>query len=391
MSEKNTAANLEDYLRWRGDLTFEQDGFNEVDNLLLCLLSYIDLGRIELVRSKDPADALSLFAACDRLTEEDEQRGLSTREYIPIMRQAAQTERFKDVALFGYESLHDESREMQFDAVSYLLPDGSVFAAYMGTDRSLVGWKEDFNMSFLSAVPAQERAAAYAAEIGAACPERPLRLGGHSKGGNLAVWAAAHLPELLQDRLLAAYNNDGPGFSGNLLDSEGYRRVESRIHTFIPESSIIGMLMSHAEDYEVIDSTNHAIMQHEPLSWVVMGNRFVHLGQRSQIGRFSDNVLREWVDSMDAKERETFIEALFDVVSQGGRIRSLEELRGGGLIGRAALLRKLADVDEEKKTVLLEGLRNLASDVREGLKAGAGEGLEAAKRGLQKLLPDWIR
>ena len=156
---------------------------------------------------------------CRLLTEEDEQLGLSTLDYIPLMRQAAETARFREVSLFALESLHDEDRQMQFAAVSFLLPDGSVYAAYRGTDMTIVGWQEDFNMSFLSAVPAQVKAAEYAGAVARACPRRALRIGGHSKGGNLAAWAAVHLDEKLQrKRLIAAYNNDGPGFSRDLVD-----------------------------------------------------------------------------------------------------------------------------------------------------------------------------
>ena len=110
-------------------------------------------------------------------------------------------------------------------------------------------------------------------------------------------------------RLLAAYNNDGPGFHADLLDTPAYRRVEDRLHTYIPESSIVGVLLVHAEDYDVIDSTSHAAMQHEALSWQVMGNRFVHLGQRSQLGQMSDDVLREWLDSVSQEDREAFCDA----------------------------------------------------------------------------------
>lgn len=386
MSGKDT--NIIDYLCWRGDLTFDQDPFNEVDNLLLCVISYINFGRFETLRSKRPVDALGLGDVCSQLTEEDEQRGLSTRAYIPVMRQMAESRRFADVRMFGYESDHDEAREMQFDAVSFLLPDDSIFITYMGTDRSMVGWKEDFNMSFLAAVPAQERSTAYAVEIATACPDRKLRIGGHSKGGNLAAWAAAHLPEALQQRLLAAYNNDGPGFSHDLLETDGCRRVADRMHTFIPESSIIGVLLEHAENYEIIASSNRAVMQHEPLSWCVLGNRFVHLERRSQLGRLSDGVMREWLDSMDPQERETFVEAMFDVITKGGQITSLEELPGG-LAGGAAFIRELAGAEEEKKVAITDGLRLLLSDIREGLKRSAEDGMTAAKSGLHKLLSDW--
>ena len=370
-----------DYLRWRGDLSFVRDGFNEVDNLILCIISYLNFRRIDAVHTKTPALAPTLAEVAPLLTEEDDQLGLSELSYLPLLRQAAQTERFKDVRLFGYTHEYDEQSAKQFDALSFLVPDGTLFVAFMGTDTSLAGWKEDFNMSFLSAVPAQERAVSYAVGMASLCPDLPLRIGGHSKGGNLAAWTAIHLPADLQEtRLLAAYNNDGPGFARDMLDAPEYLRVAHKLHTYIPESSIVGVLLEHAEDYAVIDSANRSIMQHEPLSWSVVGTQFVHLGQRSQMGRLSDDVLREWIDSMSPAEREQFTDALFDVLSLSGKARTLDDIRSGGLAGGAALLKQYAGADEEQKKILNEIFRRLAVDVKDELKKAAGEGLEGVKK-----------
>ena len=372
-----------DYLRWRGDLTFAQDGFNEVDDLVLCIISYLNFRRFDDLRTTDPARAVALPDVAARLTEEDEQLGLSELDYIPLMRLAAETERFRDVRMFGFTHEWDEAKEMQFDAVSYLLPDDTLLVSFMGTDTSLVGWKEDFNMSFLTAVPAQERATAYTVEMAAACPDRKLRIAGHSKGGNLAAWAAIHIPAQLQEqRLLDAYNNDGPGFSHDMVDSDAYRRVADKLHTYIPESSIVGVLLEHAEDYAVIDSSNRSVMQHEPMSWSVLGPRFVHLGQRSQMGKLSDDVLRQWIGSMSPQEREQFSDALFDVLSLSGKARTLDDLRTGGLAGGAALLKQYSGADEQDKKIIAEIFRRLAVDVKEELKKAAGQGLKTAEKGL---------
>ena len=372
-----------DYLRWRGDLSFARDGFNEVDNLVLCIISYLNFRRFDDLKTTDPAEAVALPDVAARLTEEDEQLGLSELDYIPLMRLAAETERFRDVRMFGFTHEWDEAKEMQFDAVSYLLPDDTLFVSFMGTDTSLVGWKEDFNMSFLSSVPAQERAAAYSAAMAAACPDRKLRIGGHSKGGNLAAWAAIHIPaELQNSRLLDAYNNDGPGFSHDMVETEAYRRVADKLHTYIPESSIVGVLLEHAEDYAVIDSSNRSIMQHEPMSWNVEGPRFVHLGQRSQMGKLSDDVLRQWIGSMTPQEREQFSDALFDVLSLSGKARTLDDLRAGGLAGGAALLKQYSGAGEEEKKIIAEIFRRLAVDVKAELKKAAGEGLKTAEKSL---------
>lgn len=373
MVEKKRAT-VRDYLAWRGDLTFVQDGFNEVDNLLLCIVSYIDFQRIARLRSFKLADAMSIGEVCGLLTEQDEQLGLSEEEYIPVMRAMAATPRFRDVKMFAFESSIDEEKVMQFAAVSFLLPDGSLFSAYRGTDTTLVGWQEDFNMSFLTAVPAQLRATEYALEVLKCCPRRKLRLGGHSKGGNLAAWAAIHLPEKLQrKRLLAAYNNDGPGFDRSVLDSEAYRRVAEKIHTFIPESSLVGMLLEHTEDYELIDSSNHSLMQHEPLSWNVLGQEFCRSSQRTEAAKASDSAIREWLGEMSLQERQEFTEAFYSILSMGGKAKTLEDLREGGFAGGVALLREYIGADEKKRKLVTQILLRLAAEMGEGLWKSAGQ------------------
>ena len=366
-----------DYLTWRGDIPFSVDPFNEVDNLVLCIISYINFRRFPELLTRNPREAVSLRDICQKLTQEDEQLGLSQLSYIPVAQQAAQTERFAGTRMFAFEDRSDQ--ETQFAAVTFLLPDKSVFVAFRGTDTSLVGWKEDFNMSYLESVPAQVRAAEYTAEIMRLCRFHKVRIGGHSKGGNLAAWAAVHLDEKLQrKRLIAAYNNDGPGFSRDLVDTPSYQAVADRLFTYIPASSIVGVLLEHAEDYEVVDSTARSIMQHEPLSWCVEGPRFVHLGQRSQLGQLSDGVLREWIGSMSPQEREQFSRAFFDILSRGGRTKTLEDLRSGGLAAGAALLREYAGADEEKKKIISEIFRRLAVDVKDELMKAAGAGVRRA-------------
>ena len=172
------------------------------------------------------------------------------------------------------------------------------------------------------------------------------------------------------------------GFDHDMVDSDAYRRVAGKLHTYIPESSIVGVLLEHAEDYAVIDSTNRSIMQHEPMSWSVLGPRFVHLGQRSQMGKLSDDVLRQWIGSMTPQEREQFSDALFDVLSLSGKARTLDDLRAGGLAGGAALLKQYSGADEQDKKIIAEIFRRLAVDVKTELKKAAGQGLKTAEKGL---------
>ena len=377
-NEKTVVTTVFDYLRWRGDLTFAQDGFNEVDNLVLCIIAYLNFRRFPELRAREPEKAVPLGDIVRRMTPEDEQQGLSPNDYIPLMKLAAESRRFGGVRMLGYETVRDETREMQLDAVSFLVPDGTLFCAFMGTDMSLVGWKENLNLSFMDAVPAQIGAVEYVEDMAWHCPEMPLRIGGHSKGGNLAAYAAIHIPaELQRTRLLDAYNNDGPGFRRDVTDTEEYRRVADKLHTYIPASSIVGVLLEHTEDYAVVASNSRAVMQHEPLTWGVQGRQFIRREERSELGKASDDVLRQWIASMSRQEREEFSESLYDMLTQGGKLRSLEEVK------QKDILRCLA-ADEKNKGIVSEIMRRLMADVKDEVLRSAEEGLKETAETLKE-------
>lgn len=375
--EKTAVTTVFDYLRWRGDLTFAQDAFNEVDNLILCIIAYLNFRRFPELRSRDADKAVLMSDIVPRMTAEDEQQGLSPNNYIPLMKLAAESCRFAPVRLFGYETVRDETREMQLDALSFLLPDGTLFCAFMGTDRSLVGWKENLNLSYMDAVPAQIGAVEYVEDMAWRCPERPVRIGGHSKGGNLAAYAAIHIPEALQARMLDAYNNDGPGFRRDVTDTAEYRRIAAKLHTYIPAASIVGVLLEHTEDYTVVASSSRAIMQHEPLTWGVLGSRFIRQEARSEFGKASDDVVREWLASLSPQEREEFSNALFDMFTQGGTVQSLEDVR------QSELLKRLA-ADEKQRGIVSEALRRLMADVKDELLRTAEAGLKETAETLKE-------
>ena len=374
-------ANLLDYLAWRGDLPLSAVPLCDVDALIFARLSYVPFDGIAEARVPLYMAARQVLASV-QLSDAPRACG---KEDQQLLTQLLQSPRYADILLDGYENIFDPVRQEQFAALTLHLLDGSAAVAFRGTDGTLVGWKEDFNMAFSTVVPAQLDAVRYLSDV-AERTQGGIYLCGHSKGGNLAAWAALHIPaELQTSRLLDAYNNDGPGFARDMVETAEYRRIAHKLHTYIPESSIVGVLLEHGEDYAVIDSANRSVMQHEPMSWSVIGPRFVHLGQRSQMGKLSDGVLQEWIGSMTPAEREQFTDALFDVLSLSGKARTLDDLRSGGLAGGAALLKQYAGADEQKKKIISEIFRRLAVDVKGELKRAAGEGLEAAKNAITNL------
>ena len=352
-NEKNVVTTVFDYLRWRGDLTFAQDAFNEVDNLVLCIITYLNFRRFPELRSREPENAVLLGDIVPQMTAEDEQQGLSPNDYIPLMKLAAESRRFGGVRMLGYETVRDEEREMQLDALSFLVPDGTLFCAFMGTDRSLVGWKENLNLSFMDAVPAQIGAAEYVEDMARHCPERPLRIGGHSKGGNLAVWAGVFCPTAVQRRIAAVWSNDGPGFHDDILSLPRHIRLAERIHTIVPKSSVVGMLLEHEEDYTVVDSSQQGLMQHDGFSWAVLGNRFVRLHSVTRQARLTDQELRGWVQGLTVEQREKFVDSAFQVLEASGA-QTLTDLKADSFKAVRPMVRALKDLDKETREALLK-------------------------------------
>ena len=274
-------ANMIDYLEWRGDLSFCTAGFNEVDNLLLAQLAYVDFDGI--VPGQDSGADISLREASDIFwsghDEEEILSRVSMTKWAPIvMRSMAETERFCNIRLSRYVNDVSDEEQSQFSVVCAALADGSIYVAFSGTDDTIVGWRENFNMGYLAETPGQLKAVQYLNRLDGASGQK-LRVGGHSKGGNLSVYAAVKCLPKIQKRILTVYSNDGPGFNHEMTESAAYRRMLPRIKTILPESSIVGMLLEHQENYEVVKSSQSGIQQHDALSWEVLGASFVYVEQ----------------------------------------------------------------------------------------------------------------
>ena len=265
-------ANLMDYLDWRGDLTLEISPFNEVDALILAELSFVDFDGIvpppELGRGLPLNEAAEAFFA--RHGGKDVPMGVLVPDTISkMLRKLMTSPRFRNMTLNGYTALLDDSIEQQFAALTIDLGNGSIYISFRGTDDTIVGWKEDLNMGFLEEIPSQKQAVEYVARVARQYGDKTIRIGGHSKGGNLAVYSAAKSSGEIQERIVAVHNNDGPGFAWDISETPGHKRIASRIHTILPQTSVVGMLMEHEKRYQVVHSTYDGLYQHDGFSWQV--------------------------------------------------------------------------------------------------------------------------
>ena len=350
-------ANIMDYLKWRGDLSFAQSPFNEVDNLILSELVYVEFAGIVPSPGKGSItleEANNAFFAT-HTDEEINARVSSTKVAAFMMREMAQTNRFGKIKLSAYINDIRVEEQSQFCAMVVELGDGLCNVVYSGTDDTIVGWKEDFNMSFLSETPGQLKAVAYLENVAEHTDAR-LRLMGHSKGGNLAVYAAIHANCGISRRIDIIYSDDGPGFTESMIDLESYRNILPRIHTIIPESSIVGMLFQHEEEYEVVASTGNGAGQHDVMSWEVMGPALVHLNKVNEKAILLDKTLKSWIYGMDEAQRENFVDTLFGILDEAD-IRTVDDLANMNPAKFVELIRLGTTLEKGNQQMLRDSMR----------------------------------
>ncbi|MCR5785197.1 MAG: DUF2974 domain-containing protein [Eubacterium sp.] len=320
-------ANIEEYIKWRGDITFRERPFNEVDNLIFSEIAYVDLD--DVIPQRGSKDAMSMEEAAEIYFSKHTDEELLARNTVTKMapflfREAAKSNRFKNVGLGGFVNLIDETTDTQFAVMVFTIPDRSVYIAFRGTDDTIVGWKEDFIFSVSSATRGQKMAADYLNHFG--LERRKIRVGGHSKGGNFAVYASAFCNPRIRKKIFEIYSNDGPGFIKDITETDEYKEILPKIKSIVPESSVIGMLLNNEYDHKVIKSSGNMAHQHDPLSWEVLGESFVLAESLSESSSLLDTAITNWISSFDDSEKEEFINTLFNTFSSTGAT-TFEELQ----------------------------------------------------------------
>lgn len=344
-------AGIFDYLDWRGDVPFSVDPFNEVDNLVLSELAYTDF------RDIVPEDGteIPLPEACkaffSRHTRKELLAGSSYTAKAPLLLEGmASGARFRETLLSHHVNEVDPVQGIQFSALTAALPDGSRFAAFRGTDGTLVGWKEDFDFSFLSGTAGQKRAVEYLDLVGS-LPGGPLVVGGHSKGGNLAIYAASFCRPEIRGRIRAVYSNDGPGFRQDIIDSEGYSEIVGRTLQIIPDTSVIGQLLSSRSPRRIVKSSASGLVQHDGFTWQVRRNRFEPAAM-SSTGELISQTLGGWLEQMDDETRASFTDTVFSLISSTDK-DTFSEINSQKLKSTGAIVSAGLDMPREKLQEML--------------------------------------
>lgn len=312
-----------DYLDYAAYDSIYDRPFKELDVLALTELTYLPFDRI--VPQGDTtnievrlSDAVELV---DRTTD-----FIVTDQHLQLVDVLATSKRFKNVKLLNYVDEYDPDVQKQFAAMTYRLTMDVYLVVFRGTDDTLIGWKEDFHMTYMDHVPSQRRAASYLQHVMKEFPKGRFMVAGHSKGGNLAAYACSYLPDHLIERVDAIYCYDAPGLNKAIIETEGYQRIAHLVHRFVPQDSIVGMMLEVPEPATIVKSRAFGgFAQHDAFTWMVEKDGFVTLDQTSPDSQQTDETLKQWVRETSADERKKFFDTFFGMFLDAG-ITSINDL-----------------------------------------------------------------
>lgn len=356
-------AGLIEYLEWRGDISFAQVKPCEADYAVLGCISYLPYEKLVVSNMNGrPVKAGRVFEKILQLCgPKGDGRTYHLKDDEALTRKLLDSPRFSELELVGYENIIDEEKEEQFAAITMIMPDRELVVLFRGTDKTLVGWKEDFNMGFSDTVPSQHDALRYL-ESAAKVFGRKMYVCGHSKGGNLAMYASAYSKPETQALIHEIVNLDGPGFDISKSDGNDMRKIRGRLHTYLPQKSIVGMLLEHGEESTIVHSNASMAWQHSPHSWEVRRGRFIREENMGVLSRKIDGTLKDWVTKRTPEQREKLVEGYWRVITETGAKR-VDELFS--LKNAFTLLKGINSIDEETRELLSESLKLFFNSYRD--------------------------
>lgn len=390
--------NIIDYTR-EEQRSFEELPFNEVDALILAQLAYEDIPRLvpalddernmygtfrgrmhhfpmdrhnlrqsakALLRAPFSAITLKqmdevLHDGADSACQHQVHAANFTDPAImhSFVRTVAANPRFSGLRVGAFAERFDTDEQTQTAALTFLLPDGTLVLSFRGTDDSLVGWKEDFNMAFQYPVPAQRMAADYICAVAKLWPGDMI-LTGHSKGGNSAVYAAMNAPAKIRKRIAAVYSLDGPGFPEHVVTSEPYLSTVSKVHKIVPDSSIIGMVLETPEPCVVVKADCEGLMQHFAFAWQVDGDAFVRVDDIAPSSHEFNSSFNRWMTGLSREEREHAVDALFQVIHASGAT-TFSGLIASMPLSLPSMIGAIVGLTPDERKHLMEAMRMLAA------------------------------
>lgn len=344
-------SDLLSYIHHRGDLNFIQDPFNKVDNLILARLSYIDF---EDIKNGENLNTISK-KYMNKIEKWSNERYVTT-EVRPLLIASGNSDRFGNIRVKNYVNIVDEITELQFSATTLEIDNNTAYIAFRGTDDTLVGWKEDLNMIHLDYIPAQEKAKEYLEDIFTKTEYNNIYVGGHSKGGNLAVYSSININSKHHSRIKGVFNNDGPGFKKSITEKEEYLSISDKIHNLMPQNSIVGLFLEKVSNYQIIKTKVSKAIEHNTFNWMIYRNDFVYIDDFTDDIKFVDLTTKKVLQRLNTEQRKTFVDVIYAILSSNN-CKTISEINNdvlGNVVEATKKFNSLDDITKEAVSVVLE-------------------------------------
>lgn len=347
--------NLITYVQQYGAQTFEDKSLTDIDVLVLTEIAYLPFDEI-VPKSFDVTEAISLNQLgkeFEKIKEKEHENNpfMITSERIELLEVVSKSQRYKDIKVFGFMNDIDDELTKQFAAVCYQWEEESRWIIFRGTDESLTGWKEDFMMTYSDLIPAQTDAIEYLRKQ-AELFSGSLNISGHSKGGNLSLYASAMQEETVQDRIKQIYCWDAPGVHRSILGTEGYQRVVSKAKRYIPQDSIVGLMLESQVPYHIIESQGSGISQHSALMWNIEEDHFVELTELTKNSQLTDQTFKQWTEVVSDEDLKLFFDTFFELIFEMG-VETVNDVYYNFRMYMQKFFEKAYQMNPEKREVLL--------------------------------------
>lgn len=374
--------NVIQYVYSQGTHTFAEKTLCDVDFLVFAQFVYIKfdgyIGGIDCPEQKMTLRKLAKTANRDELFSDERYRKDNERLFDAM----AASRRYGGMVLSNYMNVVDTDIETQFSALTLRLNAKASVVVFRGTDENLIGWKEDFHLFFWDKVPGQAMALGYFRGIAEKVSGR-LYLAGHSKGGNLAVYAAMGVDEEIRDRIEKVYSFDGPGFRPEVLERMDYEGIRSKVRKFIPQSSLVGMLFENRKDYQVIESSGVGVGQHNPYTWKIHEGKMIRLNEIMPGSKYMDEKLNEWISSLSLEEAEFFTETIFSI-AYASDSETLLDFSGAWMEKANQMINAYKQLQPEKKEQMQKIVKELFR-IANPIDGKKGKILEQTKKPIENL------
>ena len=346
--------NMLDYIKEFGHVSFEERAFSEIDALVLTELEYLPLEKV-VPSDENGENFVTVKEIAEYMQEHkqelfDENPMMITEERHEVSQVIVDAPRFQSLKFFGVVSVWDKDTTKQFAAVTVEVEPSVRLVVFRGTDETLIGWKEDFLMTYSPLVAAQTDAKEYLAKQ-ASLWDGDLMISGHSKGGNLAIYAAATQVEDVQLRIVDIFCFDSPGLYRSVLETKGYQNIVPLAMRYIPQDSLVGLMLESEVPYVIVKSNATGAMQHSAMTWEIEDGQFIKMEKLTKNSQLNDQTFKKWTESVSDEELELFWNVFFELLFSVG-IDTVNDLYGQFMHYVQEFLKAAGDMDEEKRELL---------------------------------------